>query len=65
MPGWIDKKDKWVRVFDAKTDAETTATNWAPATTTTLFRELERLQGRRRLGRPQGRANGYASRPAT
>ena len=34
LPGWLEKKNKWVRVFDVKTD-QTTMPTTTPASTTT------------------------------
>ena len=41
MPGWLAKKDRWVRVFDAKTDAEKTDDELGYGDHDNTLRELE------------------------
>ena len=55
MPGWIAKKDKWVRIFDVKTDAEKSDELGFSRTRQCSPRVGDRPQGSRRLGHPQGR----------
>ena len=41
MPGWIAKKDKWVRLFEAKTEAETDDDELGTGSYDNVLRELE------------------------
>ena len=64
MPGWIDKKDKWVRIFEVKTES-TKSDELGFREHDHLMRELVAASKEVPGGCCSRTANGYGSHPAT